>query len=315
MLIKKFKETFSYSVRTSSDLFKILIPISILVKILQEVGAIAIISDFLSPVMSIVGLPGALAVVWATCMLANIYTGIVVLATVSQGMTLSVAQMTILASMCLLAHTLPLEVAVARKAGVPAWFTTLWRVGGSILYGSILFRLYSYTGWLAEPASGFLIQPPADSSLWTWLGGELHRLLLIFVAIFGLHLLLDVLKSLGITDLITRRCRRLLSVFGMSEQVAPLVLIGMLMGIVYGGGLIIAETKRHNLAPNEVFSAMCLLALLHAIIEDTAIMSLIGASLTGTLVGRTIFAGVFCFALAQVLKRRVTSARGRQRSF
>jgi hypothetical protein len=304
LLIEKLKETLFYSVRTSADLFKILIPISIFVKLLQEAGGIAIISNFLSPVMSIVGLPGALAVVWASCMLANIYTGIVVLATVSQGLTLSVAQMTILASMCLLAHTLPVEVAVARKAGVPAWFTTLWRVGGAILYGSILYRLYFYTGWLAEPASGFLIQPPADSSLWTWIGGELHRLLLIFVAIFGLHLLLDFLKSFGVTDLITRRCRRLLGVFGMSEQVAPLVLIGMLMGIVYGGGLIIAETKRHNLAPNEVFSAMSLLALLHAVIEDTAIMSLIGASLTGTLIGRVVFATIFCLILAQATKPR-----------
>jgi hypothetical protein len=300
--VKSLKETSLRSIRTTVDLFKILIPISILVKILQEGGAISIAADILSPVMSLVGLPGVLAVVWATSMLANIYTAVVVLASISQGLSLTVAQMTVLASMCLIAHTLPVEVAVARRAGVSAWFTLILRIGGAVVFGFLLYHFYSLAGWHTEPASGFLTQPLADPSWRGWVAGEVHRLFLIFITIVVLHFMMDLLKWLGITDFIIRRCRRLLSIFGMSENVGPLVIVGMLLGIVYGGGLIISETQRSAISKKEIFCAMSLLALLHGVIEDTAIMALIGGNLSGTLIGRILFAGIISILIARFIK-------------
>ena len=298
--LKNFKNTFNRSVSTTVELFKVLIPLSIAVKILQESGAVALISDLLSPVMGLVGLPGLSAVVWTTVFLVNIYAGVVILASLSTGLSLTVAQTTILASMCLIAHTLPVEAAVARKAGVSVWFTVVLRLGGALLFGWLLFKFYSATGWQSEKASGFLIDSPDDPSIRGWITGEIRRLFLIFVTIVALHTMLDILKWLGVTDFIVRRCRGLLGIFGMSEEVGPLVVIGMLMGIVYGGGLIISEAKRHTIADREVFAAMSLLALLHAVIEDTAIMVLIGGSLSGVLWGRMLFAAAMTFLIVQI---------------
>ncbi len=43
---------------TTFELLKIMIPISILVKILSELGLIKIIGNALTPVMNLIGLPG-----------------------------------------------------------------------------------------------------------------------------------------------------------------------------------------------------------------------------------------------------------------
>ena len=115
--------------------------------------------------MGLVGLPGVLAVVWATVMFANIYAGVLVFASLSAGLTLTVAQVSILGGMILLAHSLPVEVSVASKAGVRVWFTLLLRIGGALLYGWLLFQLYSFTGWHSEEASVFFLEAPADPTL------------------------------------------------------------------------------------------------------------------------------------------------------
>ena len=82
-----------------------MIPIIIAIRILQEFGAVDALGKVLSPVMGIVGLPGSMGLVWATTILSNIYTGIVVFVAVSANEPLTVAQTTVLASMMLVATT------------------------------------------------------------------------------------------------------------------------------------------------------------------------------------------------------------------
>ena len=74
-MIKKIPEIiFSLIKETTTiakDLFIILIPAIIVVKILEEAGAIDIISQLLSPTMHLFGLPGEMAIVWTTAMVTN----------------------------------------------------------------------------------------------------------------------------------------------------------------------------------------------------------------------------------------------------
>ena len=59
--------------RTCKILFKILVPISILVKVLQETGGIAYVSAFFDPLMQLMGLPGEMGIVWASAIFGNLY--------------------------------------------------------------------------------------------------------------------------------------------------------------------------------------------------------------------------------------------------
>ena len=112
-IIDEIKDIFKDTCKTVFTLFIIMIPISIIVKILGELGAIEIIGNNLAPVMNLIGLPGEFGLIWATAMLTNIYGGLVVFFNLSLQNTYSVAQVTIIGVMILLAHNLPVEVRIA----------------------------------------------------------------------------------------------------------------------------------------------------------------------------------------------------------
>lgn len=123
-----FAELFREIISVTLTLFKIMIPIILIIKVVEEMGGIIILSNVLSPLMETVGLPKEMGLVWATTLLTNIYGGLIVF--INTDMPLSVAQVSILGSMMLLAHSLPIEAAIAKKAGVNLSITLLIRVGG-----------------------------------------------------------------------------------------------------------------------------------------------------------------------------------------
>ncbi|OPX22238.1 MAG: hypothetical protein B1H04_05335 [Planctomycetales bacterium 4484_123] len=97
--------------------------------------------------MALVGLPGEMGLVWATALATNIYGAMVVFAPVAPGLALTVGQVTVLGTMILVAHGLPVELRIAQKAGPRLPFMLLLRVGGALLLGWLLYLLWSRTGW------------------------------------------------------------------------------------------------------------------------------------------------------------------------
>jgi len=71
--------------------------------------------------------------------------------------------------------------------------------------------------------------------------------------------------------------RPFLRVLGISKEVTNLTIIGITLGLSFGGGLLISEAKRGHTAARDVFTAIMLLNLLHSLIEDTLLTMLIGA--------------------------------------
>jgi len=52
-----------------------------------------------------------------------------------------------------------------------------------------------------------------------------------------------------------------------------LAIVGITLGVSFGGGLLINEAKRGHISPRDIFVAMMLLNLLHSLIEDTLLVS------------------------------------------
>ncbi len=92
-------------------LIRLMIPALIIVKALDMAGGIQFLAGILAPVMQIVGLPAEVGIVWAAAMLTSIYTGLAIFA--DMNVQLSVAQVSVLGTMILVAHSLPVEGAVA----------------------------------------------------------------------------------------------------------------------------------------------------------------------------------------------------------
>lgn len=273
------------------NLYKIMIPIIIAVKIIEELGGIKYIAYALSPFMQFVGLPDSMGLVWATTLVTNIYGGMIIFVSIAAQEPLTIAQVTVLSGMMLLAHNLPVEVRIAQKTGVRIGFNLLLRMGGALLFGFLLHTIYSTGDWLQE--SNVLLWKPTiitDASLSAWVWLQLQTLLQVFIIISILVAFLKLLKSTGFERVLIFFLNPILRLLGLGEKTASITVIGMNLGLTYGGGLLINEAKKGVLSQREIFGAISLIAICHSLIEDTLLVMLLGADISGVLYLRLVFA-------------------------
>jgi hypothetical protein len=290
------------TLRTCVELFRIIIPISIATRFLQQWGVVDHLGVLLGPVMKLVGLPGEIGLVWATAMVTNIYAGMVVFASLAPGLDLTVAQVTVLTTMMLVAHGLPVELRIAQKAGTRFRTQALIRVGGALLLGGLLNLGYQWSGSLQQRNNALWNPPPVDPSWLGWMLGELRNLISIVLIIFILMALLRLLKKIGAIDLLTRLLEPLLTLLGIGRQAAPLAIVGMTLGLSYGGGLIIQEARSGRLSKQDVFCSIALMGLCHSVIEDSLLMMVLGGHVSGVFWGRLLFSLLAVFLFSRLLR-------------
>jgi len=303
LYVNQIKQVFNDTIRTSLIIFKIMIPIGIIVKILELTGMIDHIGSFLSPFMQNLGLPGETGLVWATAMITNIYGGIIVYISLASEQILTVAQVTILCSMILIAHSLPVEVTIARKAGIRIWFTLILRILSACLFGFILNVIFSYFKILQNPSTMTWSKTPTNATIPDWILSQISNYIFIFIIIFSLLFIMKILKNIGVINKLNHFMERGLEFFGMSKKAAPLTIIGTTLGISYGGGIIIDEAQSGKLSKKDAFLSVSLMGLSHSLIEDTILMMTLGASLIGILFGRVLFSFIAMIILINIIKR------------
>lgn len=281
-----------------------MIPITIIVKLLQMAGFIEVIGDALFPVMKYVGLPGEMGLVWATGMMTNLFGGIIAFIGISGGMDLTVAQVTVISIMMLVAHTFPIELSIARKTGLRVVAMFLIRFLFAFIFGCFIFHLYDLLSWQTQIAH-IIWKPDAvpDDSLASWGIQQLKNYAVIVAFIFSLMLLLRILKMIGVIEIITRLLNPFLKFLGIGKDVTTIALVGLTLGIVYGGALIIDEVKTNPKIPKkDIFFAMVLMGLCHSVIEDTLLMVSLGASFVGVFIIRFILSVIVVFCLVRITR-------------
>lgn len=279
----------------SWELIKIIIPVVILTKILEELGLIDTISAIFAPLLSIMGLPGELGLVWATAILTSIYGGLAVFASLAPELHLTSAQITVLCSAILYAHSLPVELTVSRKAGAGVLPVAAARLLSALVYGAAFNWICLRFGWLQDVPELLFSAPPAAAGLDLWALDQLRNILLIIVVICCILLVMKLLRAVGVLTLLERVLAPILPHFGMTGKAAPITVVGMLMGIGYGGALIIREATAGKLDKEEIFNSMLLLGLCHSLFEDTLLMAAIGGKFIGILWGRMAFSLLFLY--------------------
>ncbi len=300
--IKKLSKEFLLDgLRVSIILFRIMIPVIIAVKVLKELGLIRYLGSMLEPVMTIVGLPGSMGLVWATAIVTNLYGGAAVFISLIRDNPLSSAQITVLTSMMLIAHNLPVEVRITREAGARVRAMLPLRLGCAFMYGFFLNLVFSSTDWLKTPGTPSWSSQISDESLTSWALGEFKNLIMIFIIILFLIALMKILQKTGITDRLGKLLKPLLILLGIGPSAATITIIGMLLGIAYGGGLIISESKEGIISKKDVFLSLMLMGLCHAIIEDTLLMMFLGGNLFGIFLGRIIFSIIIISGLSRLI--------------
>ncbi|MFT5698853.1 MAG: hypothetical protein ACI8ZB_001709 [Desulforhopalus sp.] len=310
LLVELVKET----MLTSWELIRILIPVAIVTKILADLGLISLLGDLLEPLMHLLGLPGQLGLVWATSIFSSLYSGMAVFSVIAPELGLTGAQVTVLCSVMLIAHSLPIELSVSSRAGARLMPIAVIRVVGAIVYGYLLNKVCLVFDIWQEPSMVLFKATSASGGYLSWGLDLLQNLCLIIFIIFCIIILMRLFKLVGLLDLFERILAPFLPHFGMSPKAAPITVVGMIMGIGYGGALIIRETATGKLSKDEVFNSMALMGLCHGLLEDTLLMAALGGKLGGILWGRIIFSLMVTYLLVKLLvtlKRRRTGINQR----
>lgn len=284
------------------ELIKIMVPVMVAVKVAVGFGLIEAATRVFAPLMGLVGLPQEMGLVWATAALVNIYGGAAALIGVLPQAPLTVAQATVLLSMILAAHSLPVEQRVCQKAGAGLVFTTALRLAAALAYGAILNGVYAALDVLQQPVEIAWLPATAPDAGWLeWGTNSLITLATVFVIIVALLAVLRLLDATGITAFLTRALAPVLRAMGIGPQATPLAMVGVLLGLSYGGGLIIREARAGTLPPRDVFLAVCFMAICHSMIEDTLFMIALGGHWSGIVAGRLVFSLAVMAVLARIV--------------
>ena len=174
---KFFKELFYEIIEVAFPLFKILIPFTIILRVIEILGLVEPFAKFFEPFMGYLGLPGELGFVWATAMLINFYAGIIVFINLFPYLDLTVAQITVLCVLMLQAHNLLIESSISKLAGVGYVWTISLRIISALLMGYFLHLIYSKFGLLKESFVVTLIPTAVPTEIFPWIIYQIKVLL------------------------------------------------------------------------------------------------------------------------------------------
>jgi spore maturation protein SpmB len=171
---------------------RLTVPAMIVVRFLMWFGLLGYISMPFEPIMGLIGLPKEMALVWVSAMLTNNYTALVIYVNILPVTgSLDVTQATVLATIILIAHNLPVEGGVCRGAGVSPMRITVLRLLAAILFGFLADRLCRVAG-LGQDTAKFLVTITSDPvPPWgSWIMSNIKTLAAIFAIVWVLLLMI-----------------------------------------------------------------------------------------------------------------------------
>lgn len=268
-------------------LFKVMLPISLAVRVLQYVGVIDWLAGYLSPVFSYIGLSGDSAFVFLTSIFLPLYPTIAVMTT----LTLTLREATILAVMCLISHNLPVECSVAHKTGS--------RFGEIVAFRIIMsFVAAVALNWLlpqSDAPFSFLASATTEVTSWgmlltQWLTSSLSLIVTIVLIVTALMVLQRVLEEFGWMHRIAHSLSPLMRLFGLPSGCSLLWLTGNVVGMAYGAAIMIDEVEEGRLTREEANLVNHHLGVSHSLLEDTMLFVAMGISFWWIFLTRLVLA-------------------------
>ncbi len=264
-------------------------------------GVIALMADYLDPLFNYMGLPGSTAIVFLTSIFLPLYAPLAIITS----MSITLRELTILALMCQIAHNLPVESAVQARTGTTFWNMTLLRITASIATGFVLnLILPQEMGMPLFAQTGIEVMNSIPDVLLAWLKSSLGISLLITTIVFSLNLLYRALEAYNIIPRLSKGVEPLLKLFGLPPSTSFLWLIGSIVGLAYGGALMIDQMKEGKVTRTEANLLNHHLAVSHSVLEDNLLFVALGVSIWWILATRLVLAWLVVWIRRGIIKAR-----------
>ena len=269
-------------------LLKVMLPISLAVRVLQHVGFIDWLAGWLTPVFSYIGLSGDSAFVFLTSIFLPLYPTIAVMTT----LTLTLREATILSVMCLVSHNLPVECSVAHKTGSPFGRIVAFRIAMSLVAAVALNLLLPQSD---APFAALFASATTEATSWgmllmQWLSSSLTLVVTIVFIVTALMVLQRVLEEFGWMHRIAHSLSPLMRLFGLPSGCSLLWLAGNVVGMAYGAAIMIDEVEQGRLSRYEVNLVNHHLGVSHSLLEDTMLFVAMGISFWWIFLTRLVLA-------------------------
>lgn len=289
------KETLNSSIKSALLVLKLIIPLFILADMLLYFDVLKYISFLFEPVTSLLNLPVEAALGIAAGILFNLYAAIAFLAPLG----LNAYEWTILATFLGVAHSLVVENTIMKKLGISHIYSAVLRL--SIAFLSVLpitllpKELFNGSASLATTNVALKYNSFAEMLQNSFINAS-YLSLKVIVLVTLIIFLMNYIKSTKIIQKYQKKANTFFS-----------IITGLILGITYGAGILIDESKKGHLSKIDIFYIGTFLMIAHAIIEDTFLFVIFGANAWVIISIRLLMAFIFSFILIKIYKKTLYS--------
>jgi hypothetical protein len=270
--LKLIRHALVSALRAYRRLFLIVAPVYTAIILLSHTPVLPWIAAHMAPAMGAFGLPGTAALVLVLGATINIYAAIAACA----GLALSPGHATTLALMLGFTHNLLVESALLFKLSRRAWLWIAIRIAAGVIAGLAFGPIFAKAWPGATAVAGVAQHHTLVHDLFV---GGLRSLVQLFLILFPIVFLLEILQGIGALARLRQPIRPLLRALGLDERTSEALLAGLFFGLVYGAGVILNRVQEEGLGEDQVGRICLVLVLCHAIVEDTVLFAPVHAVL------------------------------------
>lgn len=275
------------TIKTTLWLLKLMLPITLVVRLLQYYGVIEWMAQYMNEVFVYMGLPGASAIAWMTGACVSTYASLAVMLT----LPLTLRQATIIAIMTCLCHALIMEGAVVRKTGSRFMRMTVIRIVSAFVAGVFLNLVLPEMNESLSIAMTQTVEPQnVIEVLCDWAVSSIKMSALIVALVYSLMMIQRLLDDFGLMYLLVKPLGPFMKLFGLPEHASYLWLAGNVLGISYGSAVMIDLIESGKVTKEEADIVNYHLIMNHSMLEDTLVFVAAGISAFWILSTRILFA-------------------------
>ena len=286
-----FKETLKASVDSAWLVLKLIIPLYILADLLLYFDVLKYISFLFEPITNLLDLPKEAALGIAAGMLFNLYAAIAFLVPLG----LNGYEWTIIATFLGIAHSLVVENTIINKIGISHLYSFILRVGMAfIAVIPLTFMPKSIFNGVVTTQNS-IVQQKYENIYELLTSSFTNATLLSIKVIILVTAIIFLMAYLKSTKMMQNYQKKVNSSFS--------IVVGLILGITYGAGILIHESKTGNLNKADIFYIATFLMICHSVVEDVLLFVIFGANGWVVVTIRLFMAFLFSYILVRIYKK------------